>query len=442
MKNIVLVVCFFLFASTSFSQLERLVVEKYYISDENDASDTTGGGIAPGSVTYRVYADLLPNTRIKRMFGTSGHPFFVSSTQPFFNNKSQGQSFGKDFSKVFLSENTTALDTYLTIGQLAKQGSKLFFGIPKEHDMDGSFIGGVNNDGGSEMVLSGLLINDDTLAGIPLTESDGIDTMNLAAVTWTSFGVQDFVTQSDSTIFGSVVEGTVFESENFYLQSSQGIDGVSPDTNMVLLAQLTTLGELTFEMNLELEFWQDTAWIAQELVARDTLLGLGQTFSPFLSYPFECGCMNSDYLEYNSAFICEEEGACQTLAIIGCMDTLACNYSAEANVSFEELCCFPGDCGGRDIDWVCPQLGESNLALNVFPNPAQSVFSIQASVLQKDDVNIEVYSAMGIRKFQADLNQFSGVFNENLDASNWEPGVYYVLLKSTTDQVSVLLVRI
>lgn len=101
MKNIVLVVCLFLFASTSFSQLERLVVEKYYISDANDATDTTGGGIAPGSVTYRVYADLLPNTRIKRMFGTSGHPFFVSSTQPFLIIKVKDNPLVKIFRKFF-----------------------------------------------------------------------------------------------------------------------------------------------------------------------------------------------------------------------------------------------------------------------------------------------------------------------------------------------------
>jgi hypothetical protein len=152
--------------------------------------------------------------------------------------------------------------------------------------------------------------------------------------------------------------------------------------------------------------------------------------------------MNSDYLEYNSAFICEQEGACQTLAIIGCMDTLACNYSAEANVSFEEICCYPGDCGGRDIEWVCPLLNQSNLSLNVFPNPAQLEFSIKAAVLQSDDVSIEVYNAMGIRKYLKQLNQFSGVFNDNLTIADWEPGVYYVLLKNTTDQVSVLLVRI
>ncbi len=433
---------FLLIVTDSFAQLERLVVEPYYISDVNDATDTTGGSLVVGSVTYRIYADLLPNTRIKRMFGATDHPFVVGSTQPFFNNKSQGQSFGKDFSKVFLSENTTALDTYLTIGQVAKQGSKMFFGLPKEHDMDGSFIGGVNNDGGSEMISTGLLINQDPLAGIPVTSADGIDTMNLAPTTWTSFGIQDFVSQSDSTIFGSIVAGNLFESENFYLQSSQPIDGVSPDTNYVLLAQLTTLGDLNFEMNVEIEYWQDSVWVSQELVARDTLLGAGQAFSPFLSYPFECGCMNSDYLEYNSAFICEEEGACQTLAVIGCMDTLACNYSSEANVPFEELCCYPGSCGGRDINLVCPQLGQSNLNLQVYPNPAQNTLVIQASVLQSDDVVIEVYSAMGVQKYNATRDQFSGVFTDTIDSSMWEPGVYYVLLKNTTDQISVLLVRI
>jgi hypothetical protein len=82
------------------------------------------------------------------------------------------------------------------------------------------------------------------------------------------------------------------------------------------------------------------------------------------------------------------------------------------------------------------------LVLNVFPNPAQGFVSIQALSQLSGDLTLEVFSAMGVRKYQVELNQFQGSYNQTIDSSEWEPGVYYVLLKSTTEQVNVLLVRI
>ena len=70
----------------------------------------------------------------------------------FFNNILDGQTFGKDFIKGRYLENTVALDTWLTLGQTARQGTKYFYGILKDQDTDGSFVGGVNNDGGSALV--------------------------------------------------------------------------------------------------------------------------------------------------------------------------------------------------------------------------------------------------------------------------------------------------
>ena len=69
---------------TGFSQLEKVIVEKYYVSDLNDATDTLGGGLPVGSTTYRVYVDLAPGSVLKKIYGDANHPFSIQSTAPFF----------------------------------------------------------------------------------------------------------------------------------------------------------------------------------------------------------------------------------------------------------------------------------------------------------------------------------------------------------------------
>ena len=58
----------------SFAQvgLEGIVVEKYYVSDAADSTDAAdNGAVYPlhvGSVTYRVYANLLAGYEVVQMF--------------------------------------------------------------------------------------------------------------------------------------------------------------------------------------------------------------------------------------------------------------------------------------------------------------------------------------------------------------------------------------
>ena len=105
---------------TTKAQVEKVIVETYYVSDSTDATDTTGGYLEPGSVTYRIYVDLEKGSKLKMMYGDSGHALLFSSTLPFFNNKSEGQTFGKDFSRSRLGENTVALDSWITLGQTTR----------------------------------------------------------------------------------------------------------------------------------------------------------------------------------------------------------------------------------------------------------------------------------------------------------------------------------
>ena len=65
------------FAAASFiasaqNGLERVVVETYYISDANDTNANIDGGTLPiGSVTYRIYADMLPGYKFQAAYGVN-----------------------------------------------------------------------------------------------------------------------------------------------------------------------------------------------------------------------------------------------------------------------------------------------------------------------------------------------------------------------------------
>jgi hypothetical protein len=408
-----------------FCQLERIVVETYYVCDELDATDTTGGPIAEGLVTYRVYADLLPNTEILSIYGDNDHPFIVESTLPFFNHSSDGQTLAKEFLKARYQENTVALDTWLTIGQTTKkQGAITHYGIPKNNDVDGSFIGGINNDGGSEMIASGLLNNQDL--EFPLTIADGMDTLDYTPEDWLSFGITDFLSGLDSTIFGSVVNDvTAFNSENFVLSCS-GVRGVDADSNYILLAQLTTLGELSLRLNMRVRYLVDGVPTEVSYVGTNVINAEDEVYSPILSYPLECGCTDPNFLEYDVTFSCPDASLCQTPIAYGCMDTLACNYDALANFSIPALCCYPGFCANRNIEAVCPSLLGSTADLTIYPNPVSNTLNVNVLCGVPTTSQITIRNSQGITVLQEHVLSTSQNYNTQFDVESLDPGIYQI----------------
>ena len=427
MKTFLLTLFFACFAWYNASaQLEKVIVEKYYVSDSNDFTDTSGGIVSIGSTTYRIYIDLAPGSILKKIYGDPNHPFEITSTEVFFNNILDGKSFGKDLTKVSLSENTVALDSWITLGQVPKkQGTKTYYGILKNQDDDGSFIGGINNDGGSSLIATGLLINNDPSCGIPLIVSDGIDTMTVTPNSWSDAGVVDFTSGNDSTIFGSLVPKKEFISTGFELRNS-GVTGVNLDSNQIIIAQLTTKGDLSFKLNLEIEQLINGLPTLVKYVAKDTLLVAGEIFNPFLSYPQSCGCDDPDFLEYSSSFVCYLEGSCQTPVKIGCMDTLACNYDPAVNINVEELCCYPGFCAGRNIEEVCPSLMGNDFDVNLYPNPTSGDITMNLISGNACNWNYEVYNTYGSVKLSGSFTTTESELNVvlPLDLSNIDLGMY------------------
>ena len=406
------------------NSIKKIIVETYYVSDSIDATDTTGGHLEAGSKTYRVYIQMKPGCMLQKLYGDYRHTLKFSSTENFFNNMDRGKTFAKDINKTSYNSNTAALDTWLTLGQTTKTSVKTYFGLLKSEDTDGSFIGGANNDGGSAGIPNGLLTNNDTLAGISLTVADGMDTLTHVPNNWSDNGIIDLISSVDSTIFGSAKTGKEFISNNAYLQNS-GVTGVIPGNNEVLVAQLTTKGDISFELNVEVK---ETDGTVTKYVATgiDTL---DEKLCSYLKFPPDCGCMDPNYLEYKSSYICSISDSCKTRIVLGCMDPMACNYDPNANYNVQYLCCYPGICADRDISLVCPPLSNEILKkIHIFPNPGTGQITIEAANLDFEETKYIIYNSYGKIEIEKNLGSVSGSVSQDVNISKLPHGLYLVRL--------------
>lgn len=423
-----LLLFFILFSGISVlnAQLEGIKVETYYISDDNDATDEFGGTLEVGTTTYRIYVDMAPGSKLLKIYGDQNHPLNFSSTEKFFNHLEDGVTFAKDLNRNRYEEGTVALDSWLTIGQISRPFSAgVYFGIPKNTDPDGSIIGGINNDGGSQGIAEGLLANEDPDAGLPLTTADGIIIDSITPSNWVDVDFTVPLTGEDNTIFGAN-DTNDFSSVTAILQND-GTSSPLDSDNEVIIAQLTTKGDLSFQINLEIEFEEEGILKRVKYVSSDSVLLQGEIFDPLLSFPWTCGCKDPAFLEASPNFACEDNSLCLTPVVYGCQDTSACNYDPLANLNLEDLCCYVGYCNDRDLSLVCPDLPLRNPYtpnhFKLFPNPANQNIQIAFDIDNiKKELPYQVYDILGRKMIQ-------GVMigkEHQIDISNFQPGAYYI----------------
>jgi len=197
------------------SALEGIIVEKYYTADAKDAADTIGGFLPIGSVTYRIYADLKPGYTLQAVYGVPTHELRIETTTEFFNNKYGGSLTGDLIDPKKINDNSVALDSWVTLGAATKS----HFGIPKADDKDGSI-----------------------LKRKSLNKADGLIAGKVSPVTF--FGM-------DLSFFQSQKKVNLFSTKNASWAVFGGVKGPTPD-NKILIAQLTTNGKLSFELNIQI----------------------------------------------------------------------------------------------------------------------------------------------------------------------------------------------
>ena len=116
--------------------LENIVVEKYYVATTQDSIDAAANGsgvLRVGSVTYRVFADMLPGYNFQALYGVTGHTMVVNSTTAFFNDENFG-STNPSNSATNVRKYAVLIDSYFSVGGSAT--GKI--GVLKTDDTDGS----------------------------------------------------------------------------------------------------------------------------------------------------------------------------------------------------------------------------------------------------------------------------------------------------------------
>ncbi|MBL0103762.1 MAG: hypothetical protein IPP51_08395 [Bacteroidetes bacterium] len=236
MKKILPVFLFALLTASAYAQngLESVFVERYYVSDANDATMNSTGGVLPvGSVTYRVYVDMLPGYKFQAAYGVPDHELRIETSTLFFNNEDRGAT-SPTYTKTQASHNTVMLDSWLSVGAACSNN----FGVLKSED-----------DGAANVTnTDAVLANTDPLAGIPLTTQDGLlaGTPEAVTVVGLTTEIAMFDAQNDGT------NGPVFSTFNGSWASLNGSTGPDASTNKVLIAQITTDGIFSFALNLQI----------------------------------------------------------------------------------------------------------------------------------------------------------------------------------------------
>lgn len=336
---------FLLIVQGLFAQLEGVIVEKYYIAVPADTFSFDGiRPLEEGSITYRVYIDLEQGARLIKLFGDQHRPFEIFSTSPFFNHEYYGYPFGFQIRETQLDRNILALDSWITLGLATNN----HYGIIKENDQDGSLDRIKTNR------EPGVLTSTHPDMGIPIGESDGYVPKS-KNYTFGHAGIIDISTQEDTSSIFSVYRDTSFSSTSFFLQdgSLNGIPGADT-ANQILIAQLTTKGEISFRINAEVINGAGERFL---IFGKDTLIdaSLNEKYSSWLSYPVKLneGCMNPYYVQYDPKAEVDDGTWCKDSIVFGCLDPAACNYSSTANYHLPELCCYNSKCA-LDLGIVCP----------------------------------------------------------------------------------------
>ncbi|MBK8340923.1 MAG: T9SS type A sorting domain-containing protein [Flavobacteriales bacterium] len=388
------------------SGFEGLQVERYYVSDANDAADEDGSSdLTTSEVTYRVFVDLKEGYKLITVGGFVNHNITFNTTTSFFYNDDRGESWGGDINDIHLEKNTVAIDSWLSAGA----STDGYWGIPKDEDTDGSVVGGANNDGGSNSVPGGLLMNDAPQTGIRLDTADGLLAGTPPGIL--SVGVAP-------TIFNEY-GGAAYTSDNFAWSS--GIGNVEGPTaaNKILIGQFTTDGEFTFCLNLWVR-------IPDSLVCADV--------NCHEIMEFYATIVPSDTL--GGGFVTENKFTHPTLCFNSSAQQVDC-LGVPDGPALPGTACDDNDPDTENDTWtnncVCfgqpvavPEVSPLAALIQVHPNPAREVVRIEIADLGGQHARYTLMDALGQRIVAVDLGVLNGNWRGTVELSGMSSGIYFL----------------
>lgn len=208
--------------------VEDILVEVFYEADVNPFT-----GKAEHIKTYRIYVDLNEDYSLQAVFGNMKHPLVLGSTEMIYNEPIRGVKTGNWLNTRKLEYDGLFLDSFVTLSSV----SNSFCAIMKEEDENGSIYAE------EESRESGVVayLNQDKSA-ISLSKADGM-------INCMPNNVQLVRLQAEA--FDKLNVGNELYTTDGCWATMGGVVGPTP-SNRILIAQITTSGELYYELNLQI----------------------------------------------------------------------------------------------------------------------------------------------------------------------------------------------
>jgi hypothetical protein len=204
------------FPDASAQGLEGILVERYHEMPVHAPG-------APPLVTYRIFLDLAPGHSLLTVFGEKDRNLYFRTTTRFFNDTVHGGGAGERIPADRLRQFPLALDSWLAFG-FATSGHKA---VPLHLDTDGSLLGAPDAP--------------DEAGGYhaQLRSRDGLMPARI---------VPEVMKLDLATSFLERLSGDLLETSVGAYGVMGSVKGATKE-NMVLIAQLTTDGELSYAIN-------------------------------------------------------------------------------------------------------------------------------------------------------------------------------------------------
>lgn len=204
------------FLASSQEGLDDVFIETYF---ESTTNPFTGEALAVK--TYRVYVDLAEGYNLQAVFGNSNHPMFLESSAPILNQTDRGAQIATWLDYKRYNEGNLFLDSYLTMSV----ASNAHCGVPLKYDADLSLYPSWMGDSCPKKF--------EKVDGLMPSRPVNVELIGLKA-----------------DAFGDSQTGTRVETSDGCWALMGSVKGATPE-NCILIAQVTTIGELSFELNLQ-----------------------------------------------------------------------------------------------------------------------------------------------------------------------------------------------
>jgi hypothetical protein len=407
--------------------LKGIIVEKYYISDSTDAANSVNP-LPIGSITYRIYVDMVKSYQFQSVYGSATHTLKINTTTKFFNADLGAVS--PTFSAVNAKKNTTMIDSWISTGTACTG----FWGVMKSDDDGANNFVNANNPK--------LLQNADTSAGIALTVKDGM----LAGTNLPSFNTYGINT---SVINDGTANGNSLTTNSGFWTCLEGDTAFSTTSNKILIAQITTNGVLSFELNVSL---RSPKGVQERYVAKSPMLqdGIQEVLNSGLSYngvAVSGVTLNPTTLSMNvgdkkqvSATVAPStasnlavtwKSSDNTVATVSSKGLVTGVKAGTATItalsadSVKSATCAV-TVGSVAVNEVITQ------RMSIYPNPATSIINIKNA---PELSTVKVYDIIGHVKALTITN------NGSVDVSGLSNGIYYLEVSSKSGKSTFMFVK-